>query len=71
MQEVGHDLGHYSCFKNLKYNYWAQNIAFTFLGGQCSSYWNKRHNEHHSKPSVVRDCIMHTVAIILINYKDK
>uniref|UniRef100_A0A1X7TBC6 Fatty acid desaturase domain-containing protein n=1 Tax=Amphimedon queenslandica TaxID=400682 RepID=A0A1X7TBC6_AMPQE len=53
MQEVGHDLGHYSCFKNLKYNYWAQNITFTFLGGQSSSFWNKRHNEHHSKPSVI------------------
>ena len=53
MQELGHNLGHYSAFESLKKNYWAQNVVFTFFGGQCCSYWNKRHNEHHSKPSIV------------------
>ena len=38
MKKLGHDLGHYSAFESLKKNYWAQNVVFTFFGGQCCSY---------------------------------
>jgi fatty acid desaturase 2 (delta-6 desaturase) len=49
-----HDFGHLSVFKNNRLNHWTQIFVLNFIKGASCDWWNYRHNNHHSKPNVLR-----------------
>eukprot|EP01101_Sappina_pedata_P009632 TRINITY_DN567_c0_g1_i1.p2 TRINITY_DN567_c0_g1~~TRINITY_DN567_c0_g1_i1.p2 ORF type:complete len:428 (+),score=160.72 TRINITY_DN567_c0_g1_i1:280-1563(+) len=49
-----HDFGHRAVFKEAYKNRIAQHFLIGFLKGASASWWNFRHNRHHSKTNVLK-----------------
>jgi fatty acid desaturase 2 (delta-6 desaturase) len=49
-----HDFGHLSVFKSNRLNHIFHSITMNLIKGASTSWWQHLHNQHHSKPNVIR-----------------